>query len=146
MRVCARRHSACSHPCQVRRGEWREGAMTKKTNNRHAQSAGDAASADVKNTDVTSTGAKPPIITHLTVGERAAIGRNARLKTPRERHAVWEVPADRPDPLTLLEEQAQSRIAELVPIRYGRMLASPFAFYRGAAVIMAADLSATPQS
>jgi uncharacterized protein (DUF2252 family) len=110
--------------------------MTKKTNNRRAQSADDAA----------TTGAKPPIITHLTLGERAALGRTARAQTPRERHAAWEPPAARPDPIALLEEQAQSRIAELVPIRYGRMLASPFAFYRGAAVIMASDLSTTPQS
>src|SRR4029077_2597396 len=65
---------------------------------------------------------------------------------PRESHAVWEPPTERPDPVALLEEQAQSRVADLVPIRYGRMLVSPFAFYRGAAGIMAADLSATPQS
>ncbi len=82
----------------------------------------------------------------MTPGERAAIGRTARAKTPRESHAAWEPPADRPDPIALLEEQARSRIADLVPIRYGRMLASPFAFYRGAAVIMASDLSTTPQS
>jgi uncharacterized protein (DUF2252 family) len=120
--------------------------MTKKTNNRRAQSADDAATTGVNNTDVTPTGVKPPIITHLSLGERAAIGRTARLKTPRERHAAWDPPADRPDPIALLEEQARSRIADLVPIRYGRMLASPFAFYRGAAVIMASDLSTTPQS
>ena len=65
---------------------------------------------------------------------------------PRSSHAGWDPPADRPDPVGLLEEQAQSRVAELVPIRYGRMLASPFAFYRGAACIMAADLAATPRS
>ena len=53
---------------------------------------------------------------------------------------------DRPDPIALLEEQAESRVAELVPIRYGRMLVSPFTFYRGAALIMAADLAATPRS
>jgi uncharacterized protein (DUF2252 family) len=115
--------------------------MTKKTNNRWAQSADDAATTGVK-----TTGAKPPVITHLTPGERAAIGRTARAKTPRESHAAWEPAAERPDPIELLEEQAESRIADLVPIRYGRMLASPFAFYRGAAVIMAADLSTTPQS
>jgi uncharacterized protein (DUF2252 family) len=115
--------------------------MTKKTNNRQAQAADDAATTGVK-----TTGAKPPIITHLTPGERAAIGRTARAKTPRESHAVWEPLAERPDPIELLEEQAESRIADLVPIRYGRMLASPFAFYRGAAAIMASDLSTTPQS
>jgi uncharacterized protein (DUF2252 family) len=115
--------------------------MTKKTNNRQAQAVDGAATTGVK-----TTGAKPPIITHLTAGERAAIGRTARANTPRESHAVWEPPTERPDPIELLEEQAESRIADLVPIRYGRMLASPFAFYRGAAVIMAADLSTTPQS
>jgi uncharacterized protein (DUF2252 family) len=120
--------------------------MTKKTNHRRAQSAYDAATTAVKNTDVKTSGAKPPIITHLTLGERATIGRTARAKTPRERHAAWEPPTDRPDPIALLEEQAQSRVADLVPIRYGRMLASPFAFYRGAAVIMASDLATTPQS
>src|SRR5690348_18057874 len=112
--------------------------MTKKTNNRRAPSGDDATTTGVK-----PSGAKPPIITHLTPGERAAIGRTARAKTPRESHAVWEPVAERPDPIALLEEQARSRIADLVPIRYGRMLASPFAFYRGAAVIMAADLSTT---
>jgi len=53
---------------------------------------------------------------------------------------------DRPDPVTLLEEQAESRVADLVPIRYGRMLVSPFTFYRGAALIMAADLAGSPRS
>ena len=55
-------------------------------------------------------------------------------------------PSSRPDPIALLEEQAESRVPELVPIRYGRMLVSPFTFYRGAALIMAADLAATPRS
>ena len=111
--------------------------MTKKTNNRRAQAADDAATTGVKTTGANPAGAKPPVITHLTPSERAAIGRTARAKTPRESHAAWEPPAERPDPIELLEEQAESRIADLVPIRYGRMLASPFAFYRGAAVIMA---------
>ena len=53
---------------------------------------------------------------------------------------------DRPEPIALLEEQALSRVPELVPIRYGRMLVSPFTFYRGAALIMAADLAAAPRS
>jgi uncharacterized protein (DUF2252 family) len=120
--------------------------MTKKTNNRRSHSADDVTTMDMTPTGVKTSGAKPPIITHLTPGERATIGRTARAKTPRESHAAWEPPAERPDPIALLEEQARSRIADLVPIRYGRMLASPFAFYRGAAVIMAADLSTTPQS
>ena len=64
----------------------------------------------------------------------------------RRRHGRWEPAPDRPDPIALLEEQAESRVAPLVPIRYGRMLVSPFTFYRGAALIMASDLAATPQS
>ena len=83
---------------------------------------------------------------HLTDEERVARGKAARKKTPRSTHAVWKRPADRPDPIALLEEQAQSRVAELVPIRYGRMSVSEFTFYRGAALIMAADLAGTPRS
>jgi uncharacterized protein (DUF2252 family) len=65
---------------------------------------------------------------------------------PRSSHASWEPRGDRPDPLTLLDRQASTRVPELVPIRYGRMLASPFAFYRGAAAVMAADLAVTPST
>jgi uncharacterized protein (DUF2252 family) len=82
----------------------------------------------------------------LTVAERRARGRAARTGTPRLSHGRWEPAPDRPDPIALLEEQAESRVPELVPIRYGRMLVSPFTFYRGAALIMAADLAATPVS
>jgi uncharacterized protein (DUF2252 family) len=112
--------------------------MTKKTTTRQAQ-------PQPVDGPVTKD-AKPPIITHFTPEERATIGKTARAKTPRESHAAWTAPSDRPDPIALLEEQARTRVADLVPIRYGRMLASPFAFYRGAAVIMASDLSTTPQS
>ena len=77
---------------------------------------------------------------HRTSQERAAIGKAARADVPRSSHGAWEPAADRPDPIALLEEQAATRLPELVPIRYGRMLATPFTFYRGAAVIMAADL------
>ena len=83
---------------------------------------------------------------HLTVDERIARGRAARRQVPRSSHGRWEPAPDRPDPIALLEEQGASRVPELVPIRYGRMLVSPFAFYRGAALIMAADLAATPVS
>ena len=65
---------------------------------------------------------------------------------PRRSHAEWEPPPHRPDPVELLEEQAQTRVPELVPIRYGRMLVSPFTFYRGAAYLMASDLSGGPRS
>jgi len=83
---------------------------------------------------------------HLTVEERVARGRAARQSTPRSAHGRWEPAADRPDPVALLAEQAESRVADLVPIRYGRMLVSPFTFYRGAALIMAGDLAARPRS
>ena len=83
---------------------------------------------------------------HLTVEERVDRGKTARRDSPRSGHGQWEPAADRPDPVALLEEQAESRVADLIPIRYGRMLVSPFTFYRGAALIMAADLSATPRS
>lgn len=78
---------------------------------------------------------------YLTAKERASLGKAARKRCPRSAHAAWSPAPERPDPVGLLEAQAKSRIAELVPIRYERMLVSPFAFYRGAAVIMAADLS-----
>ena len=83
---------------------------------------------------------------HLTVDERVARGRDARKEAPRSSHGRWTPAPDRPDPVALLEEQAASRVPSLVPIRYGRMLVSPFTFYRGAALIMASDLAATPQS
>ena len=83
---------------------------------------------------------------HLTVDERNARGLAARQEAPRSSHGRWEPAPDRPDPVALLEEQAASRVPDLVPIRHGRMLASPFTFYRGAALIMAADLAATPVS
>src|SRR4029077_18670227 len=63
---------------------------------------------------------------------------------PRSAHGEWAPPAHRRDPIDVLEEQAVSRLPELVPIRYGRMAASPFAFFRGAAAIMAMDLATTP--
>ena len=77
----------------------------------------------------------------LTAEQRIARGRDARTKAPRSAHAHWEPAAGRPDPVTLLEEQSKDRVAELIPIRYGRMLLSPFTFFRGAATIMAADLA-----
>src|SRR4051794_6123425 len=85
-------------------------------------------------------------VAHLSVAERVARGRAARKEVPRSRHAQFEPAADRADPVELLEVQAQTRVPELVPICYGRMLVSPFTFYRGAAKIMAHDLAATPRS
>jgi uncharacterized protein (DUF2252 family) len=83
---------------------------------------------------------------HLTVAERVTRGKIARAEVARSNHAVYEPAPDRPDPIELLETQAQTRVPELVPIRYGRMLVSPFTFYRGAAKIMASDLANTQDS
>jgi uncharacterized protein (DUF2252 family) len=80
-------------------------------------------------------------VEHFNVAERAARGKAARAEIPRRVHAEWEPTSLRRDPVDLLEEQAQTRVPELVPIRYGRMLVSPFTFYRGAAYLMAADLA-----
>src|SRR5437879_4315203 len=81
-----------------------------------------------------------------SAADRAARGRAARSAARRSSHAAGPPAADRPDPVELLAEQARTRVPELVPIRYGRMLASPFAFYRGAAYVMASDLAATSVS
>ena len=78
----------------------------------------------------------------LTRPERAARGEDARTVAPLESHAEFNPPAENRDPVGLLESQVVTRVPELVPIRYGRMATSPFAFYRGAALVMAADLSA----
>jgi uncharacterized protein (DUF2252 family) len=93
-----------------------------------------------------STAVEPSPIHHATPSERAAMGKTARLKIQRADQAAWDPPATRPDPVGLLEAQAATRLPELVPIRYGRMLASPFAFYRGAAAIMASDLASLPHT
>jgi uncharacterized protein (DUF2252 family) len=85
-------------------------------------------------------------VSHLSVAERVARGKAARKEVPRAGHALFEPLSTRADPVELLERQAKTRVAELVPIRYGRMLVSPFTFYRGAAAIMAHDLGATPRS
>ena len=82
----------------------------------------------------------------LSPAERAARGKAARAEVPRDSHAVFDPPPDRPDPISLLEEQGKSRVPELVPVRYGRMMVSPFTFFRGAALPMASDLAATPVS
>jgi uncharacterized protein (DUF2252 family) len=85
-------------------------------------------------------------VEHLSAKERALRGKRARADVPRSNHAVWDPSANRSDPIDLLEEQARTRIPELVPIRHGRMLVSPFTYYRGAALPMAADLASTPNS
>jgi uncharacterized protein (DUF2252 family) len=82
----------------------------------------------------------------LTIEERRARGEQARERVPPSRHSGWAPASDRPDPVALLEEQNATREADLVPVRHGRMMVSPFTFYRGAAKIMAADLKDTPEA
>ncbi len=82
----------------------------------------------------------------MDVSERAAAGKAARSQASRSAHAEWEPAGDRADPVAILEGQGSNRVPELLPIRYGRMAVSPFTFYRGAAAVMAADLSGTPVS
>jgi uncharacterized protein (DUF2252 family) len=82
----------------------------------------------------------------MTRAERRELGRAARSRAPRAQHAIYDPGGDRADPVALLERQAHTRVRELVPIRYARMLTSRLAFYRGAALIMASDLATTPRS
>ena len=79
-------------------------------------------------------------VAHPSVDDRMATGGQARERTPPTGHAGWVPAAHRPDPVALLEEQNLTREKDLVPVRHGRMMVSPFTFYRGAAKIMAADL------
>jgi uncharacterized protein (DUF2252 family) len=83
---------------------------------------------------------------HLTPEESAAVGRRVRTSVPRSAHGELALDGERPDPVALLESQSESRVPELIPIRHGRMASSPFAFFRGAALGMAADLARTPVS
>jgi len=87
-----------------------------------------------------------PVALYATTRERAELGRQARVKVPRSSHGEWNVVPHRPDPLDILEQQEVTRVPELVPIRHARMAASPFAFYRGAAAVMTADLAAGPRT
>ena len=90
--------------------------------------------------------ADPTKIAHPSVDERRVRGKAQREQTPLSSHAGWKPAADRPDPVALLEEQNTRREPDLVPVRHGRMMVSPFTFYRGAARIMAADLKDTPRA
>lgn len=91
--------------------------------------------------DIETSASLKPFVSRDTL---RAEGKNLRDKCPRESHAVWKPAADRHDPIHLLEESSKGRIPELIPIRYGRMIQSPFVFYRGTALNMAADLATTP--
>jgi len=77
----------------------------------------------------------------LSRADRVVRGKAAREQSPRSAHGVWERPSGRRDPVAVLEQQSSRRVPELVPIRYGRMLVSSFAFFRGAASVMASDLA-----
>jgi uncharacterized protein (DUF2252 family) len=91
----------------------------------------------------TTTGLESPR-QHQSPAERRVRGKAARAEVPRESHAKWEPSPDRPDPVALLESQGASRVPDLVPVRYGRMMETPFTYYRGAALPMASDLASTP--
>lgn len=89
---------------------------------------------------------KPNKVEVLSPDQRRAMGKALRERVPRSSHAGWNPPKSRRDPIDILIESNQGRLRELIPIRFGRMLQSPFAFYRGTAAIMAADLANTPSS
>ena len=78
--------------------------------------------------------------------QRAEIGKTRRLQTPRAAHGAWQPAGNQRDPIDVLEASNEGRVADLIPIRYGRMSRSPFAFLRGSAALMASDLAATPVS
>jgi len=80
----------------------------------------------------------------VSIEDRRARGQLAAQQTPVSSDGEWEPAPDRPDPVELLVEQDRTREADLVPVRHGRMMVSPFTFYRGAAKVMAADLAGTP--
>jgi len=90
--------------------------------------------------EIEQTGGAPDL------AARKEAGKSLRKDVPRDRHLGWKAPAGRRDPVDILEEQSATRIPELVPIRYGRMIQSPFSFLRGASAVMAADLSTTPNT
>ena len=85
-------------------------------------------------------------VEHPSKAERVAAGKAARAQVPRSSHAEWQPAADRRDPVAMLEEEEVTRVPELLPIRHGRMLVSPFTFFRGTANLMAADLAGSPRT
>src|SRR6188472_4091342 len=81
-----------------------------------------------------------------SITSRMGEGKALRTEISRKSHATWSPSSDRPDPVELLQAEDKNRLTELLPIRYGRMAASPFTFFRGSATVMARDLSKTPTS
>src|SRR3954467_10222314 len=86
------------------------------------------------------------VVAHPDIDERRARGKHARAQVAPAGHTGWVPAADRPDPIALLEAQNTTREPDLVPVRHGRMMVSPFTFYRGAAKVMATDLKDTPNA
>src|SRR5215467_11613975 len=132
-----RRMMRLKDPPEMRAGhelgrDWTRGMRRPASCSRCAQIAGEVGWMAVKQ------------VAHPSLDERKAAGRQARDRTPPSSHVGWRPAADRPDPVALLEEQDITREPDLIPVRHGRMMVSPFTFYRGAAKIMAADLVATP--
>jgi hypothetical protein len=97
-----------------------------------------------KKEESAAASAEPQHMEFRSREERLAAGKLLREKVPRSSHAGWIAPANRQDPIDILEASNQDRLPQLVPIRYGRMLRSPFTFLRGSAGLMAYDLSSTP--
>src|SRR5262249_4973781 len=98
------------------------------------------------NGTIAETAPPPAAPEYLSVEQRRALGRGMRQSVPRSSHAAWKPPADRRDPVEVLQAQDASRLPDLIPVRYGRMLPSPFAYYRGAAAVMAMDLASLPRT
>jgi hypothetical protein len=94
----------------------------------------------------TAPGALPPQTHTLPIKQRVELGRALRDRTARKHHGIWQPPANRRDPIEILIEQGESRLPDLLPVRYARMKPTPFTFLRGAAAVMAADLAVTPTS
>ena len=89
-------------------------------------------------------GASSSVVPRATPAELRAKGKKLRQRCPRSWHAIWKAPPDRRDPVDLVEDANVGRLLKLVPIRHGRMMLSPFTFYRGTALNMASDLATTP--
>src|SRR5207248_3154941 len=143
-------------PAGPRRRRWRPGGRARRARSARPgrSKEGGSMSTDIVDTERDAedepsgaTPVTPPAagkVPHLSPTERAARGRSARAEMPRARHSELE-PPDR-DPVALLDADSSTRVPELVPIRFGRMLVSPFTFYRGAAALMSHDLGATPRA
>ena len=136
-----RRHPVCGS-IEVTLGGFDVTATKVASKNKMASKSNGKGAGKGGSNKVASKGAKK--VYHPSFDERRAKGKDARKRTPTDSSDDWVPAADRPDPVALLEEQDASRDADLVPVRHGRMMVSPFTFYRGAAKIMAADLKDTP--